>query len=164
MNIEQWFQTITGGETQRAVAKKINVQQSKLSRQIASGKLDPEIIRDIARAYGHKAGDALLETGFLVSEDLTLVGVEEALGYAKNSQLWAELSKRSDPEARRLFRGEGKPGVIDLDDDTIAPENDAQVFDFPTLDQEDEFEPERYVAKRKRPEPAEGDDDYGSGA
>ena len=130
MSIEEWFQTITGGETQRAVAKKINIQQSKLSRQIAAGKLDPEIIRDIARAYGVKAGDALLETGFLTHNDLTLIGVDEALGHAKNSQLWLEMSKRSDPEARRIYRAEGIPGVIDLEDDSP----DAAVFEFPTPD------------------------------
>lgn len=131
MNIEQWFNTITGGESQRTVAQKINIQQSKLSRQIAAGKLDPVIIRDIARAYGVKAGDALLETGFLEADDLNLVGVEEALGHAKNSQLWVEMSKRSDPEGRRLYRAEGKPGVIDLDDEVLE-ESDAQVFAFPS--------------------------------
>ena len=127
MNIEEWFKDITAGESQRTVAEKINVQQSKLSRQLKAGHLDAEIIRDIARAYGSKAGDELLKTGFLKPEDLTLVGVEEALGLAKNSQLWVEMSLRSDPEGRRLHRAEGKPGVIDLDDDVV----DAQVFEFP---------------------------------
>lgn len=127
MNIEEWFKDITAGESQRTVAEKINVQQSKLSRQLKAGHLDAEIIRDIARAYGSKAGDELLKTGFLRPEDLTLVGVEEALGIAKNSQLWVEMSLRSDPEGRRLYRAEGKPGVIDLDDDVV----DAQVFEFP---------------------------------
>ena len=119
MDIEEWFITTTGGESQRSVADKINVQQSKLSRQLKAGKLDAEIIRDIARAYGVKPGDALLDTGFLVPEDLSLVGVEQALGLAKNSQLWDEMSKRSDPEARRLFWGEGQGDVIDLADDAF---------------------------------------------
>ncbi|WP_211440090.1 hypothetical protein [Corynebacterium glutamicum] len=131
MNIEEWFKSITVGESQRSVAEKIGVQQSKLSRQLNAGHLDAEIIRDIARAYGSKAGDELLKTGFLDPDDLTLVGVEEALGMAKNSQLWVEMSKRSDPESRRLYRAEGKPGVIDLDDE-VLDEEDAQVFEFPT--------------------------------
>ena len=157
MNIEEWFQTITGGETQRAVAKKINIQQSKLSRQIAAGKLDPEIIRDIARVYGAKAGDALLETGFLNPDDLTLVGVDEALRQAKNSQLWVELSKRADPEARRLFRGERQPGVIDLDDETVAPE-DAQVFEFPSS--KGEIDWQDYAVADSSPDHHEEDTDF----
>ncbi|WP_053544960.1 hypothetical protein [Corynebacterium deserti] len=127
MNIEEWFKSITDGDSQRTVAEKINVQQSKLSRQLKAGHLDAEIVRDIARAYGRKAGDELLKTGFLKPEDLTLVGVEEALGLARNSQLWIEMSLRSDPDGRRLFHAEGKPGVIDLDDDVV----DAEVFEFP---------------------------------
>lgn len=116
MNIDEWFRTITNGESQRTVAQKINVQQSKLSRQLNAGHLDPELIRDITRAYGTKAGDALLATGFLSPEDLELIGVEEALRHATNSQILAELDRRLDPEARRLFRGEGAD-VIDLADD-----------------------------------------------
>lgn len=128
MNIDEWFRTITNGESQRTVAQKINVQQSKLSRQLNAGHLDPELIRDIARAYGTKAGDALLATGFLSPDDLDLIGVEEALRHAKNSQILDELMRRSDPEARTLFRGEGQEDVIDVADEAT----DATVFDFPT--------------------------------
>lgn len=128
MNIDEWFRTITNGESQRTVAQKINVQQSKLSRQLNAGHLDPELIRDITRAYGTKAGDALLATGFLSPDDLDLIGVEEALRHATNSQILAELDRRLDPEARRLYRAEGVDDVVDLADDFDA---DAQVLDFP---------------------------------
>lgn len=131
MNINEWFRTITNGESQRTVAQKINVQQSKLSRQLNAGHLDPELIRDITRAYGTKAGDALLATGFLSPDDLELIGVEEALRHATNSQILAELDRRLDPEARRLYRAEGVDDVVDLADDFDA---DAQVFDFPHVD------------------------------
>lgn len=161
MQIEGWFHHITGGESQRTVAQKINVQQSKLSRQLKAGELDPEIIRDIARAYGTKPVDAFLDTGFLNEDDVTLVGVELALGYATNSQVWAEMSKRSDPEARRLYRAEGKPGVIDLDDDVVesAAGPDAEVFDFPTPD----VHLGSYAADDSPNEPEEGDEGFHDG-
>lgn len=118
MDINQWFETITGGSSQRAAARKIGLQQSKLSRQLSGGHLAPEIIRDLARAFKRPVVDELIATGFLAPSDTEIIGVEQALALATNSQILREISQRVDPEARRMFRGEGAKGVVDLAEDT----------------------------------------------
>lgn len=164
MTFNEWLQNLPGSPSPSQAADRADVSRATLIRHSKAGATTAEYAVKIARAYNVNEVQALLDLNFIEEAAVLELSIEKALGHAKNSQLWVELSKRSDPESRRLYRAEGKPGVIDLDDDTIASENDAQVFNFPTPDQEEEFEPERYVAKRKRPEPAEGDDDYGPGA
>ncbi|MCK2200522.1 hypothetical protein [Corynebacterium callunae] len=164
MNIKEWLTTLPGSPSVSQAADHAEVSKATFLRHEKKGETTAEYAIKIARAYNINEVQALLDLGFIEEAAVLEIAVDNALGFAKNSQLWVEISKRADPEARRLFRAEGNPGVIDLDDDTIAIEDDAQVFNFPIPDQEEEFEPERYVAKRKRSEPAEGDDDYGSGA
>lgn len=104
MRHEEWLEQTIGNDSQRSVAAKVGVPQSTISRQVARGRLDPELVIAIARAYSTSPADALVETGYLEGEDLEVAGVPQALGYATNQQLYEEIMRRVDPDAVRLFR------------------------------------------------------------
>lgn len=162
MNIKEWLNTLPGSPTVSQAADHAEVSKATFLRHEKRGETTAEYVIKIARAYNVNEVQALLDLGFIEEAAILELAIERALGFAKNSQLYAEMNRRNDPEGRRLYRAEGIPGVIDLDDETIAVA-DAQLFKLPTSPAVDD-EPERYVAKRKKREPSEGDDDYGSGA
>lgn len=105
MNHEEWLAALTGGASQRSIADEAGVQQSKISRQLAGGKLAPELVIDLARAYGASPVDALVGTGYLSEADIEGAGIVDALGFATNKQLLEEIRQRHDPEAVRILRG-----------------------------------------------------------
>lgn len=156
MNIKEWLSALPGSPTVSQAADHAGVSKATFLRHEKKKETTAEYVVKIARAYNVNEVQALIDLGFIDEAAVMELAIENALGFATNSQLWVEQSKRADPEARRLFRGEGVPGVVDLDDEAVG----AEVFEFPTPD----VEPERYVAKTKKPEPREGDDDYGPGA
>ncbi|MGI6797063.1 MULTISPECIES: hypothetical protein [Gordonia] len=49
---------------------------------------------------------------YLEPDELELAGIPQALGHATNQQLLDEIQQRVDPEAARLFRGEGDAVII----------------------------------------------------
>lgn len=104
MRHEEWLTRTIGSDSQRSTAGKVGVPQSTISRQLAKGKLDPELVIAIARAYEVSAIDALVDTDYLKEDDVDIAGVPQALGYATNQQLYEEIMRRVDPDAARLFR------------------------------------------------------------
>lgn len=116
MNIDEWLNSLPGSPTVSQAADHSGVSKATFLRHEKNGKTTAEYVTKIARAYGVNEIQALINLGFVQEAAVMEVAIEKALGRAKNSQLLAEMSKRHDPEARRIFRAEGKPGVIDLDD------------------------------------------------
>lgn len=131
MNIKEWLNTLPGAPTVSQAADHAEVSKATFLRHEKKGETTAEFAIKIARAYSVNEVQALLDLGFIEEAAVLELAVEAALGFAKNSQLYAEMNKRNDPDERRLYRSEGIPGVIDLDDETVAQE-DAQVFEFPT--------------------------------
>ena len=112
MNHEEWLDRLIEPNSRRTAATKAGTSHSTISRQLAKGKLDPELVIALARAYDQSPADALVELGYLTAEELDLAGVPAALGYATNAQILDEIRQRTDPDAVRLLRGGGDPDVI----------------------------------------------------
>lgn len=116
MNFNEWLKTLPESPTASQAANAANVSRATTIRHEKAGATTAEYAVKIARAYNVNEIQALIDLGFVDEAAVMEMAVEKALGLAKNSQLLAEMNKRHDPEARRLYRAEGKPGVIDLDD------------------------------------------------
>lgn len=112
MNHEQWLGALIAPDSQRSAAARVGVTQSTVSRQLARGRLDPELVILLARAYDVNEVDALVETGYVDPEAVALAGIPTALGHATNAQILEEIRLRTDPEAVRLLRGGDDPDVI----------------------------------------------------
>ena len=116
MNINEWLNSLPGSPTVSQAADHAGVSKATFLRHEKNGKTTAEYVTKIARAYDVNEIQSLINLGFVQEAAVMEMAVEKALGLAKNSQILAEMNKRHDPEARRLYRAEGKPGVIDLDD------------------------------------------------
>lgn len=95
MDHKEWLDALIGSDSYRSAAAKIGVDQSTLSRQLTRrAALSAEYVILLARAYGRRAGDELVATGYLEPGDLEGVGVEQALKSATNQQLLEEVDSR----------------------------------------------------------------------
>ncbi|MFW9060345.1 hypothetical protein ACOI99_05840 [Corynebacterium striatum] len=88
--------------------------ESTLSRQLSRGRLSPEMVIALCRAYDRSPVAGLIETGYINDYELHGPDVEIALREATNEQLLDEIMRRSDPQARYLFGNEGDDDVIGL--------------------------------------------------
>ena len=93
MNHEAWIAAITT-DTTNGAAERAGITPATLFRQIKRGKISAENVILLARAYGRRAGDELVTTGYLEPEDLEGVGVLQALKSATNQQLLEEIDSR----------------------------------------------------------------------
>lgn len=107
----------------RQASRKAGYVQTTLQRQVDKGKLSPEMVIALCRAYDHPTVEGLVETGYLYPHEVETPGVNLVLPKATNRQLLEEINRRSDPEARRLFTNTDDHDVIDIDED-------AEVFEF----------------------------------
>lgn len=134
MNIKEWLNTLPGSPTVSQAADHAGVSKATFLRHEKNEKTTAEYVIKISRAYDVNEIKALITLGFVDEAAVMEMAIEKALGYAKNSQILAEMNKRHDPEARRLYRAEGKPGVIDLDDHRSPdPVSDASDIDDGTV-------------------------------
>ena len=146
MNINEWLNSLPGSPTVSQAADHAGVSKATFLRHEKNGKTTAEYVTKIARAYDVNEIQSLINLGFVQEAAVMEVAIEKALGLAKNSQLLAEMNKRHDPEARRLYRAEGKPGVIDLDDHRSPdPMSDADDMNDGTV-REFDYAPEEYAA------------------
>ncbi|AWB82249.1 hypothetical protein C3B44_07685 [Corynebacterium yudongzhengii] len=150
MDIEKWFTDLTGNASLREAAETSGVSKSTLSRNLDAGRMTPETIITLCRAYGRSPVTGLVETGYIESYETDGVSVPFALERATNQQLLDEIMRRSDPEARHLFGA---------DEGTIGLAPDAEVFDFPTPD----VHLGSYAADDSPNEPEEGDEGFHDG-
>lgn len=160
MDIEEWLNELTKNATRRAIADKTGYAQSTLSRQLERGYLRPEMVIALCRGYGRSPVTGLIETGYLQKWETEGVSIPYALEQATNTQLLDEIMRRSDPEARELFGGQGRENeVVGL----------APVEDLPTPPHKSEGwrnKPrphQAHVADTTPPEPGPGDDGYHDG-
>lgn len=118
MDHKEWLDQLIGSDSFRTAAAKIGVDQSTLSRQLTRrGTLSPENVIALARAYGRRAGDELVVTGYLTTEDIEGVGVDRALRAATNKQLLDEVEQRMDAGIGAVF---GEPvGSVTPDRDEL---------------------------------------------
>ncbi|WP_186365969.1 helix-turn-helix domain-containing protein [Corynebacterium sanguinis] len=122
MDIEKWFNDLTGNASLREAAETSGVSKSTLSRNLDAGRMTPETIIVLCRAFNRSPITGLIENGYIFAHEVDGPDVAVALEKATNEQLLDEIMRRSDPQARYLF-GE--------DEDTVGLAPDAEVFDFP---------------------------------
>ena len=159
MTHETWLMELIGTDSMRTASQKTEYAQTTISRQLSRGHLSPEMVIALCRAYDRSPVQGLVETGYINEYEVEGVDLAIALHDATNEQLLNEILRRSDSEARYLFGADGDPEVVDIDDT-----GDAQIYEIPSNRSETHVDTERYAANRRKPEPEEGDDDYGSGA
>lgn len=155
MNINDWLNALPGSPTVSQAADKAGVSRATFLRHADKGKTTAEYVIAIARAHNVNEIQALADMGFVEEAAVVEMAINKALGMATNSKLLEEINKRVDPEARRLFHGDGVPGIIDVRDDELAAHRsnttDIGVRGLP------------YAADDSDTEPEEGDDDYHDG-
>lgn len=118
MEHRQWLEKLINGDSYRTAAKKIGIDQSTITKQLTrGGTLRPENVIALARAYGRKAADELVRTGYLEPDDMEGLGVEEALSRATNLQLLTEIDKRMSEGTGSVF-AETPSNISDNRDDT----------------------------------------------
>lgn len=151
MENREWLQGITE-DSQGEIADKIGISRRTLQNQIY-GELKAETVINIADAYEINPILALYDLGFIASHWMAEIQSNRRMQLASLTE-----EELRDEVFRRMIRG--------LESDALTAE--VTEVDFTRarkeIMEELEEEPERYVAKRKRQEPSEGDDDYGSGA
>lgn len=103
MEHRQWLEKLLNGDSIRTAARKIGIDQSTITKQLSRGGIRPENVIALARAYGHKAADELVATGYLKRADIEGLGVEEALRRATNGQLLAEIDRRMNAGKGAVF-------------------------------------------------------------
>ncbi|WP_143153966.1 helix-turn-helix domain-containing protein [Rhodococcus rhodnii] len=132
MDHREWLDDIIGADSYRAAASKVGVDQSTLSRQLTrKGELSAENVIAIARAYGRRAGDELVSTGYLVPGDIEGVGVEGALQRATNKQLLEEIDRRMTAGFGDVFHepiGSVDPSRPDLHLRSVPSEDDPDAY------------------------------------
>lgn len=146
MKHEEWIKGIEEGLTPTVAAKTAGLSHTTVLRQMNRGGLSSESVIAIARAYKVSIVDALVDTGHINEDEVKIIGVIKALGYATNEQILNEMLSRVDPQATRMFHGEDgeitpsfSGNVHQLPDRTIPPEwHELAVADSsPDHDEED---------------------------
>ena len=94
MTITEWFADLIGDDTVNKAATRAGVNQSTLSRQLAAGRISPELVVPLARAYGYDAIEALVTEGLLSREDVARHDVRATLAAADDRELAAEVYDR----------------------------------------------------------------------
>lgn len=158
--VETWIRETIGDASDREVAKLSGLGQSTLSRQRRDGTVTVETLVGIARAYQVSVIPALIALGVVTEKDIMIFSAQSRLSDASDEEL-------ADEVLRRMRSGSELMNAPISSVEKSLETSFANVRHLPIPAEEDDFEdiePERYVAKRKRPEPSEGDDDYGPGA
>lgn len=100
MTITEWFTRLIGEDSVNAAAGRAQINQSTLSRQLNAGRLSPEMVVPLARAYGADVIDALVIHGLISPKDVRLHDVRVELARIPDKEL-------ADEVWRRMERGEG---------------------------------------------------------
>jgi hypothetical protein len=160
-NFTAWLKELAGDDTQKVISQKSGINESTLSRQLSRGTFRPEMVIALCRGYNRSPVTGLIETGYLREWEAEGVGIPFALHNASNQQLLDEIMRRSDPEALYLF-GDPTGEAIDYENiDAPVTNLDAHRSNTQSAQPDTHL---RYAAKRGKPEPEEGDDNYGDGA
>lgn len=159
MNYEEWLDKLIAPDARNTAAQKIGVASSTISRQLGRGKLLPETIIDLCRAYGKPPVTGLVETGYLNESEVMIADPVLALRRATNHEILLELldrEERRDQEAIDLF------DPVEADIEPLHP----PLREVPPV-AVDEFDPATYTgpmaADSSPHEPGPGDEGYHDG-
>lgn len=95
----QYVQSVAGGDQQNAIARRLGVDQSTVSRWKASGiPGKPENVVALARAYGRPVLEAFVAAGFLSKEDAGATVTVPDIGQLSDDDLLSEVKRRMNKE------------------------------------------------------------------
>ncbi|MHC2848806.1 hypothetical protein ACUXOC_000228 [Corynebacterium mucifaciens] len=149
MNLTQWIEQVTGGATPQEIAKAAKLPVRTVQHQLSTGRMSLENKILIGVAYRHHPMRTLVEWEVVNPEWASVPDIEAALRLAGEEQL-------ADEVLWRMLRG--KNDAFDVTVDELAAKRDR------SNTRRTDVEPAPYAANRRKPEPEEGDDDYGPGA
>ena len=94
MTTMDWYRRTTGDASVNSAATRAGLVQSTLARQLQAGRLSPESVIAIARAYGGGAISGLIDTGHLTHDDVRIYGLRPLLANATDAEIAAEVMRR----------------------------------------------------------------------
>lgn len=104
MDAMTWYTQTTGDDTTNAVATNAGIVYTTLARQLSSGKLTPETLVAIARAYKRDAIDALIAHGIITVDDVRKHATRPTLQSATDREIADEVWRRlNDGEEHGTF-------------------------------------------------------------
>lgn len=153
----RYLSDLMNGDNYTEAAKKTGISTSNFTRWRKGARADPDFVVKVARAYDANILEALVEAEFITEEEANLTEVAPQLDLAQvdAQELLAELQHRIDAIRYLLELEEGGDRKL------AAIIDRSNVVDFQSAQPDTHL---RYAAKSGRPEPEEGDDDYGDGA
>lgn len=104
MDTIEWYEKVVCNASENAAAARAKINQRTLNRQLKAGRLSPETVAAIARAYGKDVLDALVISGLITRDDIEKHGIHAALEAATDREIADEVWKRlNDGEAHGAF-------------------------------------------------------------
>lgn len=97
MDIKKWLQEISNDEGYTVIARKAGLNPGTFKRQWEPGKIPPESLVAIARAYSVSPVRALIVAGLITEKEAGAAGLPalaEALRSASDAELIGELLRR----------------------------------------------------------------------
>lgn len=94
VNAHEWIQTVAGNDTNREIARRSQLSDATLSRQISKNALTFDVVIAVARGYETSVVAALVATGFITAAEAAIDSTESALQVARDEQLVDEVYRR----------------------------------------------------------------------
>ncbi|MDK8350393.1 hypothetical protein QP786_00230 [Gleimia europaea] len=143
MNIKEWYEKTTGGDTVNAVATRAKINQPTLHRQVQNWRLSAETVVHIARGYSKSALEGLMVLGLIKQADIDAHFKHLQLSDYTDAEIVDEIARRLDtmPDEGTIYDEPphrlGPDDVIRLDaaamDEAYDPRHDE---DQPSPDDE----------------------------
>lgn len=116
---QTWFESVVGGDSERAAAHKTGIQQSTLNRQLAGNALSPENAVAIARAYRTSPLEGLVAIGLITETDITRAAARQGASALTDEDLTAEVLRRirAGGESARVLTLPAPAVTDDADDE-----------------------------------------------
>lgn len=110
-NTKIWLDTLTNGESIRAVAARSDLEHTSLSRWCRLDRIPADAVVLIARAYNASPVLALVSYGVLTPTELMAVRAGATLADASNEALVDELTNRINVEPGRQAAAPSQPSL-----------------------------------------------------
>lgn len=144
--LSEWVDRVTGGQSQRAIARELNnhghqISSPSLSRHLPQGTLAPEIVVAIARIWDASPLDGLVACGLIMRREVTEGVKSLELATASDRDIANEILRRLEergtenlepvdeglnvpPPRLTLLNGEQVDGRLDYAADKEQPGDD----------------------------------------
>ncbi|MFE3101725.1 hypothetical protein [Nocardia tengchongensis] len=94
MGFREWKQTVSHGDSDRAIAARMGTNQMRVSRHLGGDSPVAETVIAFSRTYRVSPIEGLIAAGFLTRDDVVRASLQEALREATGAELAAEVARR----------------------------------------------------------------------